>query len=358
MKGLSKRRSVRTAVCLAACLAAETPAAAAPPIPQIWENWDAYGTGTDDPAYNDVWETLPDAERYPIVQVGEKSIPGYNSGPNCLRIDTGIDYGITRNLLPEIEAADPEATLVNGTDSSPLEVQLLIDLNKDAVGNEDFIVELSRGDPQLDETEGELKDVIAFGFTYTWFGVNANPRIFDGEEWTTADTVPIVKRWHDFTLRITTDAITLIGARQSSGEFTIDRAYFGGFDRISIRTNRQQDQVETFDDFIVRGGEVYDGGGDSAPVFIRGDTSGDGSFILNDGIQILERLFANRPAFDSDCEETGDANNSGQLEIGDAVWVLNYLFADGPIPDPPAPACGADPDPPGLGCNGTPPGCR
>jgi len=77
--------------------------------------------------------------------------------------------------------------------------------------------------------------------------------------------------------------------------------------------------------------------------FLRGDTDGNGQFIINDGIQILERLFAGREAFDSNCEATGDLDDNGQLIINDAIWLFNFLFASGPQPAAPYPKCGPDP---------------
>ncbi|MBN1420262.1 MAG: hypothetical protein JXP34_15895 [Planctomycetes bacterium] len=75
-------------------------------------------------------------------------------------------------------------------------------------------------------------------------------------------------------------------------------------------------------------------------LFIRGDTDGNGSYTIGDGVQILERLFANRAAYTSDCEETGDVDGNGVLTIGDAVWLFNYLFASSAPPAEPAGACG------------------
>ncbi|MBN1422739.1 MAG: DNRLRE domain-containing protein [Planctomycetes bacterium] len=86
--------------------------------------------------------------------------------------------------------------------------------------------------------------------------------------------------------------------------------------------------------------------------FIHGDTDGNGQYTIGDGVQILERLFANRTAFTSDCEETGDVDGNGILTIGDAVWLFNYLFAEGELkkrPAPPADTCGTAPIL--IGCN-------
>jgi len=78
-------------------------------------------------------------------------------------------------------------------------------------------------------------------------------------------------------------------------------------------------------------------------IFLRGDTDGNGQFIINDGIQILERLFAGRAAFASNCDDTGDIDDNGQLIINDAIWLFNFLFASGPQPAAPYPKCGPDP---------------
>jgi len=89
--------------------------------------------------------------------------------------------------------------------------------------------------------------------------------------------------------------------------------------------------------------------------FLRGDTDGNGAYTIGDGIQILDRLFAGRDAYDSNCEDTGDLDDNDLLTIGDAIYVFNYLFAGGDEPAPPFPDCGPDPDPAAsLGCEGYP----
>ena len=90
------------------------------------------------------------------------------------------------------------------------------------------------------------------------------------------------------------------------------------------------------------------------PVFLRGDTDGNGIYTLGDAVQVLERLFAGREEFTSGCDDAGDSDDNGVFTIGDAIWLLNYQFAGGPPPEPPAPHCGTDPTPepePSLGCD-------
>ncbi|MBN1417773.1 MAG: hypothetical protein JXP34_03300 [Planctomycetes bacterium] len=104
-----------------------------------------------------------------------------------------------------------------------------------------------------------------------------------------------------------------------------------------------------YDDIVV---------GECGPKFLRGDTDGNGIYTLGDGVQILERLFANREAFTSNCEDAGDLDDSGNFTIGDAIWLFNFIFATGELkkdPFPPYPLCGLDPTPDDeLGCLGDP----
>jgi len=102
------------------------------------------------------------------------------------------------------------------------------------------------------------------------------------------------------------------------------------------------------------------GPGSPLPRFIRGDADGSGSYTIGDGIQILDRLFAGRPALGSDCDDTGDIDDDGVFTIGDAVRLFNYLFAGGVPPASPGDACGVDPTPDDgeMSCNATSPACR
>ncbi|MBN1418467.1 MAG: hypothetical protein JXP34_06790 [Planctomycetes bacterium] len=92
-------------------------------------------------------------------------------------------------------------------------------------------------------------------------------------------------------------------------------------------------------------------------IFMRGDTDGNGSYTIGDGVQILERQFTGRQAFTSNCEDAGDVDDNGFFTIGDAIWLFNYLFASGRPPGMPYGTCGADPTPgTTMGCAGYPAG--
>ena len=75
--------------------------------------------------------------------------------------------------------------------------------------------------------------------------------------------------------------------------------------------------------------------------FRRGDTNGDGSVDLSDGIATLTYLFAGtgRPG----CEDAADANDTGTIDLSDAVYTFQFLFVGGAPPPAPGPwECGDD----------------
>jgi outer membrane protein assembly factor BamB len=98
------------------------------------------------------------------------------------------------------------------------------------------------------------------------------------------------------------------------------------------------------------------------PMFIRGDTDGNGVYGIGDAIQILERIFSGRDAFTSDCDDAGDIDDNGTFIINDAILLLNYIFGGEPKvpPSPPVGACGVDPTPDdgAMDCRSTSPACR
>ena len=89
--------------------------------------------------------------------------------------------------------------------------------------------------------------------------------------------------------------------------------------------------------------------------FIRGDSDGDGTVNLTDGVSVLNGLFGGGAA---PCRAAADTNGDGGVNLTDAVYLLQYLFAAGPPPVAPFPECGIgrlekDDD---LGC-AAPPAC-
>jgi hypothetical protein len=232
-------------------------AAAGTPI-FVAENWDDYAPGTDDMTYLEQWVTIPGAQRYEITANAENAVPGCNSMPNSLIIRKQVVYGISRDLSTEIAALEPDATMVIGTDTDVLQVKFIVDFNSLNGIYEDIIVEVSHGDVHVDATNGTPKDVIAFGMTNGWFGTNTHPRIFNGRDWILAEGVATDKRWNEFTLTIAGSSLTLDGSRKAFGTHTVERAYLGGFDTISVRTTFNDEQRHHFDDISITGGQLVE----------------------------------------------------------------------------------------------------
>ena len=75
--------------------------------------------------------------------------------------------------------------------------------------------------------------------------------------------------------------------------------------------------------------------------FRRGDTDGNGSVQLSDGVATLNFLFLGtaRPT----CQDAADADDSGDLSLADALYTFNFLFLGGERPSAPGPfECGKD----------------
>jgi hypothetical protein len=99
--------------------------------------------------------------------------------------------------------------------------------------------------------------------------------------------------------------------------------------------------------------EIIEGQPPGRPEFHRGDTTGEGTLNITDGVAIFNWLFLGGPT--PPCLESANANDSPAINITTGVYLLNFLFLGGPAPPPPGPppaACAADPlaSPTDLGC--------
>jgi YVTN family beta-propeller protein len=91
------------------------------------------------------------------------------------------------------------------------------------------------------------------------------------------------------------------------------------------------------------------------PLFVRGDSNGDGGINLADAINSLFFTF-NIPGGISPCDDASDVNDDGILNLADGIFLLNYLFPPpAPPPPEPFPNCGIDPTLDGLDCASFPP---
>jgi len=86
----------------------------------------------------------------------------------------------------------------------------------------------------------------------------------------------------------------------------------------------------------------------AAASYRRGDSNGDGSLDLSDGIRTLGFLFLGVSG--PPCMDAADANDSGDVDLSDAVYTFSFLFLGGPPPPLPFPDCDADGTPDALGC--------
>ena len=84
--------------------------------------------------------------------------------------------------------------------------------------------------------------------------------------------------------------------------------------------------------------------------FLRGDTNGDGSVDISDGIATLGYLFLG--GIDVGCFDAADADDNGEVELTDGVFTFGFLFSGGlPLPSPGHLNCGADPTADSLTCD-------
>ena len=64
--------------------------------------------------------------------------------------------------------------------------------------------------------------------------------------------------------------------------------------------------------------------------YVPGDASSDGIVDIDDGVFVVEYIFAGGP--EPDPYEAGDPNCSGDIDIDDVVYLIAYIFNDGPPP--------------------------
>lgn len=85
------------------------------------------------------------------------------------------------------------------------------------------------------------------------------------------------------------------------------------------------------------------------PQFRRGDSNGDGTVDLSDGLAILDLLFLGIHRVT--CLSAADTDGSEVLDLSDPVFLFSHLFLGGPTPTNPGPEiCGIDRSPTALPC--------
>jgi len=85
------------------------------------------------------------------------------------------------------------------------------------------------------------------------------------------------------------------------------------------------------------------------PLFIRGDSNGDGRVNISDGIRTFMYLF--QGAASPRCIDALDANDDAAVDMTDGIHTFNDFFISGTaIPEPGPFSCGLDPTQDGLWC--------
>jgi len=225
-----------------------------PPI-SFYEDWDDYAVGRDDPAYLSRWATIPGTLRYEIW------VGNYDeySPPNSAKVSVDNDpSGITHSLAPELTAVVPGAEQVQGTDTDPLQllVMLYLQYTSDRVDSDVFF-ELSKGDVHAPSgNSGTVRPVLAFGLTAGIHGSAAYPRFFDGQNWHNVTNVTIGGGHNDLKMSVRTNSVLLQGLRSAVGSATLTRLYTGGFDRISLRTVYNKTKWRSISDVSLTGGAI------------------------------------------------------------------------------------------------------
>ena len=84
------------------------------------------------------------------------------------------------------------------------------------------------------------------------------------------------------------------------------------------------------------------------PVFLRGDSNGDGGLDVSDPIQKLNYLFGSGIV---GCESALDFNDDGLINLADVVGSLAFVFEGLNSPVAPFPNCGSDSTADSLSCS-------
>jgi len=245
---------VRTSVLVlvvGAVLVAAVPAVAVPPLYGTKESFEDYVLGSDGPLYTANWATMPGCSRIAV-----KANKPWTGSKNIEVVDS--QYGLTYDLVPDIQAVDPTKNAVNGTDANPL-VQLLCMWSKNSYPDRkyaSFFVELSRGDVHAPVGDAsEVLPVIAFGWTRGMgTGTKITPSYFDGMTWHDLGNTDQMAAWNVLRTKIYTDTVWFDNEQDSVGSETKPRAYLGGFDTISLRAPNNDAKARSVDDvWLVEG---------------------------------------------------------------------------------------------------------
>jgi hypothetical protein len=224
-------------------------AAAAAPVVSIsfLENWDSYAAGYSDPAYVARWPLVLGTTRYKINSVCP------SSSPNNLRAGNGDSCAISHDLLPDLQALLPGAVEVAGTDAVPLVLSYNACL-QGSLESADIIIELSKGEVHAPGTNSAtVLPVLAFGMASAIHAPSVQPWFFDGQYWQSTNVLKTTVDPNVLTMKVRGNTVLLSGG---AGSIVRSRAYRGGFDRITIRTQLNGGVGRLLDDIRLTGGQI------------------------------------------------------------------------------------------------------
>ncbi len=244
----------------------QTAAMAAPVISlNFVENWDSCAAGYTDPAYVARWPAVLGTARYRINSTCPSSLP------NNLRAGSGDSCAISHDLGSDLRALLAGAVEVAGTDAVPLSLAY----NACLQGNlqyADVMVELSKGEVHAPGTNSAVVlPVLAFGMAATIHAPSAHPWFFDGRNWRATNVLDTTKDPNVLTMQVRTDTARLSGG---AGSVVQPRAYTGGFDRITIRSQLNGVIGRLLDDITLTGGQII--AGCAAPPTVTSVTPSEG----------------------------------------------------------------------------------
>ncbi|MDM8005786.1 MAG: hypothetical protein QUV05_06505 [Phycisphaerae bacterium] len=211
------------------------------------ENWDSYAAGYTDPAYVARWPAVLGTARYRI----NSACP--SSPPNNLRAGSGDSCAISHDLTPDLQAVLAGAVEVDGTDAAPLSLAYNACL-QGSLQYADVIVELSKGEVHAPGTNSTVVlPVLAFGMAAAIHAPSAQPWFFDGQNWQATSVLDTTKDPNVLTMQVRGNTVRLSGG---AGSVVQPRAYRGGFDRITIRSQLNSVIGRLLDDIKLTGGQV------------------------------------------------------------------------------------------------------
>ena len=211
------------------------------------ENWDSYAAGYTDPAYVARWPVVLGTARYRI----NSACP--SSAPNNLRAGSGDSCAISHDLVPDLQALLAGALEVVGTDAAPLTLSYNACL-QGSLPYADVIIELSKGEVHAPGTNSAtVLPVLAFGMASAIHAPSAQPWFFDGQYWQSTNVLKTTVDPNVLAMQIRGNTVRLTGA---AGSVVRSRAYKGGFDRITIRSQLNTVVGRLLDDIKLTGGQV------------------------------------------------------------------------------------------------------